>query len=84
MADDAAITAEIASFLEPRGKRHCAPLIASAFKAAAYPAEEWIEALIQMSAETLQELLNAVSDLLRGLFARSSLAFRSLSAGRFR
>ena len=57
MAD---VTAKIASFLEPRGKAHHAKLIASAFGAAGYPEAEWVEALIAMSAETLQELVAAV------------------------
>jgi hypothetical protein len=52
--------AEVAEFLAARGKAACAPLIANAFRAAEYPEAEWVEALIQMSPETLAELIAAV------------------------
>ena len=73
------VTGEIVRFLEPRGKRHCAALIASAFLAARYPEAEWTEALMQMSAETLHDL---IASYIRGAIearplcgARQRLAF---------
>eukprot|EP01044_Picomonas_judraskeda_P002753 COSAG03_NODE_208_length_10612_cov_35.757158_5_plen_230_part_00 len=51
---------EIEAFLAPRGKAAVAHQIAEAFRTAAYPEEEWVEALIAMSPETLEELIAAV------------------------
>ena len=54
--------AGVRDFLAPRGKAECAPLVCAAFRAAAYPEEEWLTALQQMTEETLAELIAAVEN----------------------
>ena len=54
------VEGEVAEFLACRGAGDMAGGVCRAFRAASYPEEEWVEALIAMSAETLEELLAAV------------------------
>ena len=56
----AGLEGEVAAFLAPHGKAHVAQLVAEAFRAASYPEEEWMDALIAMAPETLSELIQAV------------------------